>query len=193
MSQKLILNLNQARITAGYKNKNYKKQFGYTHYGVDMTDKNKKDKTVWANGVGEVLETGWSNSGGNVVVVLYKDCLLTDGTVRDLVIRYYHLAKITCEKGQKTTKDTRLGYYGNTGASSGDHLHIEVDTDARVKYACYTPQIGKNSGVLKSGTDTTINPTKCLYVKKSKPDSQSIASSGYDTVLASDLDYQPYE
>ena len=112
MVQKLILPINACRLTATYKSKNYKKQMGYTHYGVDMTDKNKKDKNVWASGVGEVLETGWSNSGGNVVVVLYKDCLLTDGTVRDLVIRYYHLAKIICKKGQKTSKDTWLGLYG---------------------------------------------------------------------------------
>ena len=39
MAQKLILPINQARITAGYKNANYRKQFGYTHYGIDMTDK----------------------------------------------------------------------------------------------------------------------------------------------------------
>lgn len=193
MVQKLILPINACRLTATYKSKNYANLFGYRHFGVDMTDKNKKDKNVWASGVGEVLETGWSNSGGNVVVVLYKDCLLTDGTVRNLVIRYYHLAKIICKKGQKTSKDTRLGLYGSTGASTGDHLHIEVDVDDRPQYACYTPQIGRNSGILKTGVDSTINPTKCLYVKASKPDHQSITNSGYDTVDKDGLNYQPYE
>ena len=74
MAQKLILGINSCRVTAGYKNANYRKEFGYTHFGVDYTDKNKKDKTIWASGVGEVVETGWSNACGNVVVVVYKDC-----------------------------------------------------------------------------------------------------------------------
>ena len=191
MAQKLILPINDARITAGYKNANYKKQFGYTHYGVDMTDKNKKTLTVWGSGVGEVVEAGWSNTGGNVVVAIYKDCQLTDGSVKDLVIRYYHLDSITVKKGQAITKDTKLGIYGNTGASSGAHLHIEVDTDT--KYPCYTPQIAKGSGVLKAGTDSTLNPVKCLWCKTSSPDNQSVTNSGYDTLASSDLKYSSFK
>ncbi len=38
MAQKLILPINKLRITAGYKNANYRKEFGYNHYGVDYTD-----------------------------------------------------------------------------------------------------------------------------------------------------------
>lgn len=192
MAQKLILPINEARITAGYKNNNYKKQFGYTHYGVDMTDKDRRTYTVWGSGIGEVVECGWSSSGGNVIVIIYRDCLLTDGTVRDLVFRYYHLDKITCKKGDRINKDSRLGLYGNTGASSGAHLHLEVDVDAREKYACYTPQISKNSGVLKRGTDSTIDPVRCLYVKASGPDWQSVISSGFDTVQPKDINYTKY-
>lgn len=192
MAQKLIMPINEARITASYKSKNYKKLFGYTHYGIDMTDKNRRTLTVWGSGIGEVVECGWSDSGGNVVVVIYRDCLLTDGTVRDLVIRYYHLASIYVKKGQKITKDSKLGLYGNTGFSSGAHLHIEIDTDAREKYACYTPQISKNSGVLKRGTDSTIDPIRCLYVKSSSPDWQSVVSSGFNTVNNNGIDFPKY-
>lgn len=190
MSQKLILPINACRVTAGYKNANYKRDFGYTHFGVDYTDQQKKDKTVWASGVGEVVKTGWSPACGNVIIVVYKDCLLTDGTVRDLTIRYYHLEKILCKKGQKTTKDTRLAIYGSTGHSTGDHLHLEIDKDTR--YFDYTPQISRDSGVLKKGTDTTLNPSICLYVKTTAPDSQSIKNSGYDTVAQSDYKLKKY-
>lgn len=192
MAQQLILPINEARITASYKNSNYKKQFGYTHYGIDMTDKNRRTFTVWGSGIGEVIETGWSDSGGNVIVVIYRECLLTDGTVKDLTFRYYHLSNIYVKKGQKITKDTKLGLYGNTGYSSGAHLHLEADTDAREKYACYTPQISKNSGVLKRGTDSTIDPIRCLYVKSSSPDWQSVHSSGFNTVNNNGISFPKY-
>ena len=188
MSQKLISPINQFRITAGFKNENYKKQFGYTHYGVDMTDKDRKDTKIWGSGVGEVYGTGWSESGGNVVAVIYKNCLLPNGSVKDLVIRYYHLKSIYVKAGQKITKDTIIGHYGNTGASSGAHLHIEIDVD--VKYPLYTPQISKNSGILKKGTDTVINPVDVLWIKTTSPDKQSVHNSGYDTLSPSDLNYQ---
>lgn len=187
MSQKLISPINQCRITAGFKNANYKKQFGYTHYGVDMTDKDKKDTKVWGSGQGEVFDTGWSDSGGNVVAIIYKNCLLPNGSVKDLVIRYYHLKSINVKPKQKVTKDTIIGYYGNTGASSGDHLHIEIDDD--INYPLYTPQISKNSGILKKGTDTVINPVDVLWLKTTSPDNQSVHNSGYSTLTQSDLNY----
>lgn len=188
--QRLILPINSMRLTAGYKNANYRKQFGYSHYGIDMTDKAKSDKTVWGSGNGEVTHCGWHPSGGNVVVVVYRDCELTNGQVRDLAVRYYHLEKINVKVGQKITKDSRLGLYGNTGASSGAHLHIEIDTD--VKYPNYTPQTSKSNNVLKAGSDSTINPVTALWVKKTSPDNQSVTNAGYDTVASSDLQYKTY-
>ena len=188
--QRLILPINSMRLTAGYKNANYRKQFGYSHYGIDMTDKAKSDKTVWGSGDGKVTHCGWHPSGGNVVVVVYRDCELTNGQVRDLAVRYYHLEKINVKVGQKITKDSRLGLYGNTGASSGAHLHIEIDTD--VQYPNYTPQTSKSNDVLKAGSDSTINPVTALWVKKTSPDNQSVTNAGYNTVASSDLQYKTY-
>lgn len=188
--QRLILPINSMRLTAGYKNANYRKQFGYSHYGIDMTDKAKSDKTVWGSGDGRVTHCGWHPSGGNVVVVVYRDCELTNGQVRDLAVRYYHLEKINVKVGQKITKDSRLGLYGNTGASSGAHLHIEIDTD--VQYPNYTPQTSKSNDVLKAGSDSTINPVTALWVKKTSPDNQSVTNAGYNTVASSDLQYKTY-
>lgn len=190
MAQKLILPINKTRITSGYKNANYRKQFGYTHYGVDLTDQARTDKTVYASGKGTVTHCGYHPTGGNVIVIVYPECRLTDGSIRDLVIRYYHLDTIKVKVGQAVTKDTVIGFYGNTGASSGAHLHIEIDVDT--KYPNYTPQTSRSNEVLKSGIDSTINPTKALYVKSSKPDYQSIKRSGYDTLSDSDLQYQAY-
>lgn len=191
MAQKLILPINKARITAGYKNSNYKKQFGYTHYGIDMTDKDRKDYTIWGSGNGEVFSCGWHPSSGNTIVVVYKDCELPSGEIMDISMRYYHLSKIYVTKGQKITKDTKIGLYGNTGASSGSHLHIECDKD--VKYPNYTPQTSKSNEVLKSGIDTTLNPITVLWCKTSSPDYQSVTNAGYNTVVASDLKYKTFK
>lgn len=126
MAQRLIMPLNQCRVTAGYLNANYKKQFGWTHFGLDMTDKNRKDYTIWGSGNGEITHCGWHKSGGNVIVAVYKNCELPDGSTKDIAMRYYHLDKIYVKVGDRINKDTKLGLYGNTGTSSGAHLHIET-------------------------------------------------------------------
>ena len=191
MSQRLILPINKCRITAGYKNTNYAKEFGYTHYGVDMTDKDRKDYTLYASGKGIVSHAGYNSSGGNVVVIIYRDCELPIGGTRDIVLRYFHLKSIKVKVGQKVNKDTIIGLYGNTGYSSGAHLHLEVDTD--VNYPNYTPQIatGASNSVLKKGVASTmLNPTSVLWVKDTCPDYQSVVSSGYNTVSKSDVNYK---
>ena len=191
MAQRLIMPLNQCRITAGIYNANYKKQFGWTHFGLDMTDKNRKDYTIWGSGNGEITHCGWHKSGGNVIVAVYKNCELPDGRVMDIAMRYYHLDKIYVKVGDKITKDTKLGLYGNTGTSSGSHLHLETDSDT--KYPNYTPQMGKsgNNNVLRAGNDKTLlHPAKVLWVKTTAPDNQSVSDSGFDTVAKSDLAFK---
>ena len=191
MSQKLIMPINKCRVTAGYKNANYAKEFGYTHYGVDMTDKDRKDYTVYASGKGTVYNCGWHASGGNVVVIIYRDCELPGGRTCDIVLRYFHLKSIKVVKGQKVSKDTVIGLYGNTGASSGAHLHLEADTD--VNYPIYTPQVSakNDNSVLRKGTSSTmLNPVSVLWVKTSRPDYQSVVSAGYNTVSKKDVEYK---
>ena len=190
MAQKLILPINKCRVTAGYKNTNYRRRFGYTHYGVDFTDKSRKDTRIWGSGVGKVTHAGWSSSGGNVVIIVYKDCELTNGRVTDLAFRYYHLKSIKVRVGQSVTKDSVIGHYGNTGFSAGAHLHLEIDTDTR--YPNYTPQISRNSGVLRRGTDSTLDPVTALHIKTTYPDYQSITDSGYNTVKTKDTRYTRY-
>lgn len=193
MSQKLIMPINKARITASYKNANYTKEFGYVHYGVDMTDKDRKDYTLYASGKGVVSHCGFNKSGGNVIVIVYRDCELPIGGTCDIVLRYFHLKTIKVKVGQKVNKDTVIGLYGNTGYSSGAHLHLEADTD--VNYPNYTPQISSSASnsVLKKGiASTMLNPRDVLWVKTSRPDYQSVVSSGYNTVGKGEVNYKKF-
>lgn len=81
MPQKLILPINKAVVTAGFKNTSYKSQFGFTHYGADMVS-SAGDKTVWGCGNGTVVATGTDNVLGKVVIVKSLDCTMRDGTNR---------------------------------------------------------------------------------------------------------------
>lgn len=189
MAQKLIQPMNNMRVTCTYKHPDY--VYGgrkATHYGLDCSDKDRKDFTVWASGKGIVKATGWDDTVGNVVVVVYKDCQLHDGTVRDLTFRYFHFKSIAVKVGQSVTKDTRLGVAGNTPVSKGMgvHLHVEVDKDTDDRYVCWSPTVSKKTGLIRNGVDSTINPLLCLWTKTTHPDYQTFMfdSTGW-------VDYKP--
>lgn len=188
MSQLLIMPINAARVTAGYLNKNYQNTYGYRHYGLDITDQKKTDRTLWGSGNGTVLAAGWDDNTGYTVIVRYDNVLLKNGSVKDVVIRIWHMESINVKKGQRITKDTKLGRYGNTGRySSGAHCHLEIDTD--VKYYNYTPSFAKANGqIIKAGINSTLNPADVLCVKTTSPDYQSIiGEKAYNTWAASDI------
>jgi len=190
--QQLILPINKAVISAGFKNANYAAIQGYAHFGMDMVEQN-GNTTIWGCGNGTVYKTGYDNALGFVVVVKYENCLLKDGSVMGLVQRIYHLDTITVSEGQNITKDTQLGFYGNTGPSSyGAHLHIEFDTD--MDYPLYSPTLGGNSNIILAGTDSVLNPTNVLHIKTTAPDYQSVSGLvGYTTWTNSDLNFATYD
>jgi len=103
----------------GVKNARYAK--GY-HTGVDMVS---ADQNICAVVSGTVIESRWAggkgadpNGWGNYVILR-----TTDGKY-DLI--HAHLSSVKVSAGQKVTQGTVLGIMGNTGQSTGPHLHFEV-------------------------------------------------------------------
>jgi murein DD-endopeptidase MepM/ murein hydrolase activator NlpD len=137
------------RVTASYKSKKYKNLFGWTHYGIDITNADRNaPRIVYANGKGKVTHVGEHPTAGKFICILYKDAELVSGAIKDVVIRYFHLEKINVKSGTYVNKDTIIAIYGNTGSSTAAHLHVEVDLDAREKYANYTPQTSKSNNYM---------------------------------------------
>ena len=66
---------------------------------------------------GEILEAGYSNSYG--YYVKYR-------TYDKYDVLYAHLNSIKVKKGENITQGDVVAYSGNTGDSTGPHLHYEI-------------------------------------------------------------------
>ncbi len=87
------------------------------HYGQDFEVPYETE--VYATGNGTVIESGWNSMGfGNFVVIDHGYGLRTT---------YGHLSRINIAKGAGVRRGDLLGYSGNTGTSSGPHLHYQID------------------------------------------------------------------
>ena len=72
---------------------------------------------ILATGDGTVKFAGRQSGYGNVIII--EHALGTE-------TRYGHLSKIRVQAGQKVSRGSQIGDMGNTGRSTGPHLHYEV-------------------------------------------------------------------
>ena len=68
----------------------------------------------------------WASWNGGYGISVYVDC--GDG----MVIRYGHLSETSVEVGQTVAQGDLLGLSGNTGNSTGPHLHFEMRVNDEV-------------------------------------------------------------
>lgn len=87
------------------------------HTGIDFPVPTGTPVASAADGI--VVETGSTGSYGNQVVIRHADKLYT---------QYAHLSRISVAQGDKVTAGQEIGLSGNTGNSTGPHLHFEVRT-----------------------------------------------------------------
>lgn len=167
--QQLILPINYAKVTASFLNNSYANKFGYPHYGIDMTG----SEQVYCQGHGIVLSSGTDATYGKFVVILYFDVK----NIGCVICNYFHLDTISqlMSQGNFVTKDTKLGLMGNTGNSTGKHLHLEMR-----KYSLGVARRASafNTTHFKKVRDSNwLNPLDWCHVKTSKPDYQGLSFS----------------
>lgn len=86
------------------------------HSGIDFSAP--KGTFVYASGDGKVVEASSQKSGyGKMITIDHGFGYQT---------RYAHLNNFAVRKGQKVKRGQLIGYVGNTGKSTGNHLHYEV-------------------------------------------------------------------
>ena len=142
-----------------------------SHPGVDIADRQRTitDQTIVRSiGNGTIVSAGWNNYGwGNSIVIRYDnvpfiqgaDGISYGGTV---FASFSHLSSVSKKSGAVSTGEA-LGRVGTTGASTGIHLHFQVDKATAPSYpywpcslsgaACVNSTVGQ-ANLLKH----TFNP-----------------------------------
>ena len=86
------------------------------HWGIDIAGND--GEGVYATDAGVVVYSGWNNYGyGNMIMVDHGN---------DFQSLYAHLSGISVGCGQSVGQGDLIGTIGNTGRSSGSHLHFEI-------------------------------------------------------------------
>ncbi|MCU0388578.1 MAG: peptidoglycan DD-metalloendopeptidase family protein [Chitinophagaceae bacterium] len=86
------------------------------HAGLDFTANT--GTPIYATADGTVTESGYNTGGyGNHVVINHGFGYET---------LYAHMVRIKAKRGQKVKRGEVIGWVGNTGKSTGPHLHYEV-------------------------------------------------------------------
>jgi len=85
------------------------------HAGIDFTADTGTD--IFATGDGVIFKAEWMNGYGNIVVIDHGFGYKT---------RYAHCSAYKCKVGQKIKRGDVIALVGNTGLSSGPHVHYEV-------------------------------------------------------------------
>ncbi|WP_066151592.1 peptidoglycan DD-metalloendopeptidase family protein [Halalkalibacter krulwichiae] len=88
---------------------------GGEHYGIDVAAPEGTPVVAIADGI--VSRSYYSDTYGNVIFIEHDNGLETV---------YAHLHKREAEEGQALIEGEKIGTVGNTGRSSGNHLHFEV-------------------------------------------------------------------
>jgi len=99
---------------------------------------------VVAAAAGRVSAANYSTSAGNLVHLEHGGGLQT---------RYFHLQRSVVGVGAQVAQGQLIGYVGNTGRSTGCHLHFEVRVNGAAVDPVYALQ---NGAVVAAQSDTSL-------------------------------------
>ena len=116
------------RMTSGFGTR-----WGRLHAGLDFAAP--VGTPIYATADGVVTEAGWSSGYGRMINIQHEFGIET---------RYAHLNAIRVNVGQRVSRGERIGDMGNSGRSTGPHLHYEI----RVGGQAVNPMI-----YIRAGTD----------------------------------------
>lgn len=114
-------------------NNRYLSGFDYSpeanHSGIDLAGN--EGEAVYASDAGVIVYAGWNDYGyGNMIMIDHGNGFQT---------LYAHLSALNVGCGQSVGQGEVIGAIGNTGRSSGAHLHFEIMAGTKVNPWSYLP------------------------------------------------------
>ncbi|MCP5038959.1 MAG: peptidoglycan DD-metalloendopeptidase family protein [Rhodobacteraceae bacterium] len=98
------------RFTSGYG-----MRWGRLHKGADFAAP--VGTPIYATADGVVTRAAWTSGYGRMITIQHEFGIET---------RYAHLSAFKVQKGQRVSRGERIGDMGNSGNSTGSHLHYEI-------------------------------------------------------------------
>lgn len=89
------------------------------HEGIDIGAPEKTP--VYAIADGTVVHAGYRGTAGIAVILNHGQ----------LESRYYHLRRVDVRQGENVHRGQKIGEVGDTGRSTGPHLHFEILVQGR--------------------------------------------------------------
>ena len=111
----IFIPVKHALISSKFGTRKLKNRKKCMHKGLDLVGV--KNAKIYASANGQVLESAYSRSYGNYVLIQHK---------KNVKTRYAHLKSLRVKAGQKVSQGQVIGIQGSTGRSTRDHLHFEV-------------------------------------------------------------------
>ncbi len=102
-------------LAGGRFSSGFGKRWGRMHKGVDWACG--VGTNVYASSAGTVENAGWMSGYGYCVLISHPDGRMT---------RYAHNSKLLVTAGQKVSQGEIIALSGNTGRSTGPHVHFEI-------------------------------------------------------------------
>jgi murein DD-endopeptidase MepM/ murein hydrolase activator NlpD len=96
------------------------KRWGRFHYGIDIAAPGRVPIVAAADGV--VSRSYYSSTYGEVIMIRHN----IGGKIYETVYAHMRKGSRKYKAGQHVKKGAIIGYMGNTGRSTGQHLHFEI-------------------------------------------------------------------
>lgn len=113
----------QGRLSSGYGHR--RSPFSHRasfHYGIDIALR--VGSKIRATGAGTIIKVAHTRTYGRMVDIEHAPGLIS---------RYAHLSKVHVTEGQKVERGEVIALSGNSGRSTGPHLHYEVRHNGKAR------------------------------------------------------------
>ena len=110
------------------------------HFGIDIV--NEEDSPILSTANGIVIYSDFSVNYGNSIIIDHENGYYS---------HYYHNEENFVKRNERIEKNTIIAYLGNTGMSSGPHLHFEIWKDGKpINPLSFFPDYSKKSDKLET-------------------------------------------